>query len=136
MLPQNRPGDADVGTADDHPVDMAADAPVGGDEAELLAVAAMGAQVEAGGAQPADRQGLELVAGIEDAERAAVEALAGIHRRTGELVDQFAGTRLTPAQVVLCMIDLKLTRLARDPKHQDSMLDIAGYAAVLHEVTK
>ena len=33
------------------------------------------------------------------------------------------------------MIDLKLTRLARDPRHQDSILDIAGYAAVLHEVT-
>ena len=46
------------------------------------------------------------------------------------------GTPITPAQVALCMIDLKLTRLARDPKHQDSILDIAGYAAVLHEVTK
>ena len=46
------------------------------------------------------------------------------------------GHPVTPAEVVLCMIDLKLTRLARDPRHQDSMLDIAGYAAVLHEVTK
>ena len=46
------------------------------------------------------------------------------------------GHTVTPAQVVLCMIDLKLTRLARDPKHQDSILDIAGYAAVLHEVTQ
>ena len=46
------------------------------------------------------------------------------------------GRPVTPAEVVLCMIDLKLTRLARDPRHQDSMLDIAGYAAVLHEVTK
>ena len=46
------------------------------------------------------------------------------------------GHPVTPAQVVLCMIDLKLTRLARDPRHQDSILDIAGYAAVLHEVTK
>ncbi len=46
------------------------------------------------------------------------------------------GHPVTAAEVVLCMIDLKLTRLARDPRHQDSMLDIAGYAAVLHEVTK
>ena len=46
------------------------------------------------------------------------------------------GHPVTPAEVVLCMIDLKLTRLARDPGHQDSILDIAGYAAVLHEVTK
>ena len=46
------------------------------------------------------------------------------------------GHPVTPAEVVLCMIDLKLTRLARDPRHQDSILDIAGYAAVLHEVAK
>ena len=46
------------------------------------------------------------------------------------------GHPVTPAEVVLCMIDLKLTRLTRDPRHQDSILDIAGYAAVLHEVTK
>ena len=45
------------------------------------------------------------------------------------------GHPVTPAEVVLCMIDLKLTRLAHDPRHQDSILDIAGYAAVLHEVT-
>jgi hypothetical protein len=46
------------------------------------------------------------------------------------------GHSVTPAQVVLCMMDLKLTRLGRDPKHQDSILDVAGYAAVLHEVTR
>ncbi len=46
------------------------------------------------------------------------------------------GHPVTPAQAVMCLIDLKLTRLAHDPRHQDSILDIAGYAAVLHEVTK
>jgi hypothetical protein len=61
VLPQDRPGDADIGTADDDAVNVAPDAAVGGDKAELLAVAAMGAQVEARGAQPAYRQGLELV---------------------------------------------------------------------------
>ena len=44
------------------------------------------------------------------------------------------GHPVTAAQVVLCMIDVKLTRLTRDPKHQDSALDVAGYAALLHEV--
>ena len=43
---------------------------------------------------------------------------------------------VTPAQAVMCLIDLKLTRLAHDPKHQDSILDIAGYAAVLHELSR
>jgi hypothetical protein len=43
---------------------------------------------------------------------------------------------VTPAQVALCLIDLKLARLARDPRHVDSILDVAGYAAVLAEVTR
>ena len=46
------------------------------------------------------------------------------------------GRTVTPAEVVLCLIDLKLARLARDPKHQDSVLDVAGYAAVLQEVAQ
>jgi hypothetical protein len=45
------------------------------------------------------------------------------------------GHAVTPAQVVLCMIDLKLTRLRHDPTHQDSVLDVIGYAALLPEVT-
>lgn len=44
------------------------------------------------------------------------------------------GTTVTPAQVALCMIDLKLTRLAYDPGHIDSMVDIIGYAALLREI--
>ena len=39
------------------------------------------------------------------------------------------GTRVSPAQVVLCLIDLKMARLAHDPRHFDSIADVAGYAA-------
>lgn len=46
------------------------------------------------------------------------------------------GHPVAPAQVVLCLIDLKITRLAHDPEHQDSIRDIAGYAAVLQEVVR
>ena len=46
------------------------------------------------------------------------------------------GHTVTPAQVVICLIDLKLARLGHNPKHQDSIVDVAGYAAVLHEVTR
>ena len=45
------------------------------------------------------------------------------------------GRSVTPAEVVLCLIDLKLVRLAHDPKHLDSAVDVAGYAALLPEVT-
>lgn len=46
------------------------------------------------------------------------------------------GSRVTPAQVVLCMLDLKLVRLAHDPLHRDSATDVIGYAALLPEVTR
>lgn len=46
------------------------------------------------------------------------------------------GRPVTPAQVVLCLIDLKLARLAHDPAHLDSLRDVAGYSAVLREVVR
>ena len=44
------------------------------------------------------------------------------------------GIPVSPAKAALCLIDLKLARLAHDPAHADSINDIAGYAAVLREV--
>lgn len=46
------------------------------------------------------------------------------------------GRPVTPAQVALCLIDLKVARLTRDPAHLDSNVDLAGYAAVLREVAR
>lgn len=44
------------------------------------------------------------------------------------------GVPVTAAQVVRCMIDLKLARLAHDPSYRDGPIDIIGYAALLAEV--
>ena len=46
------------------------------------------------------------------------------------------GRRVTPAEVVLCMIDLKLARLQNDSAHRDSITDVVGYAALLPEVSE
>jgi len=46
------------------------------------------------------------------------------------------GIDVSPAQVALCLIDLKLARLSHDPSHLDSIVDVAGYAACLREVTR
>jgi hypothetical protein len=35
--------------------------------------------------------------------------------------------------MMLCLIDLKVARLAHDPRHLDSIMDIAGYAGCLAE---
>jgi hypothetical protein len=46
------------------------------------------------------------------------------------------GVEVTAAKAVLCLLDVKMARLARDPKHLDSIVDIAGYAAVLRELVR
>ena len=43
------------------------------------------------------------------------------------------GTPVTAAEVAQCMIMVKVARLLQSPNHVDSVLDIAGYAAVLRE---
>ena len=79
-----------------------------------------------------------------------LEHTAGVvnrrRREYGEPAELFAdvamrwsltlSTEVSPAQVALCLIDLKLARLAHDPKHLDSIVDVAGYAACLHEVSQ
>lgn len=44
------------------------------------------------------------------------------------------GVTVSPAQVVLCLIDLKLARLSSDPTHFDSIVDVAGYASLLADL--
>ena len=34
------------------------------------------------------------------------------------------------------MIDLKMVRLAHDPSHRDSLVDVIGYAALMTEVQR
>ena len=72
-----------------------------------------------------------------------VEHRERIYGRRGAAFEHIAarwslvlGIEVTPAQVALCLIDLKLARLTRDPSHLDSIVDVAGYAACLREVTR
>jgi hypothetical protein len=44
------------------------------------------------------------------------------------------GAKVTPAQVIVCLLDLKVGRLAHDPTHRDSLVDLIGYSVVLHEL--
>ena len=46
------------------------------------------------------------------------------------------GRPVSAAQVILCMIDLKLVRLAHDPAHEDSIIDVIGYAALFPEARR
>ena len=53
--------------------------------------------------------------------------------RTAQLWSIVLGVPITPVQVALCLIQLKVARLLVTPNHDDSAVDIAGYAAVLCE---
>jgi hypothetical protein len=103
------------------------------------------AKVSAG--TPAVRAGVRFA--VHESPKLLEHAAGLVNRRRreyGEPIDLFEqvaqrwtltlGSKVSPAQVVLCLIDLKLARLARDPKHLDSQVDVAGYSAVLREVSR
>lgn len=56
--------------------------------------------------------------------------------RVAQVWSAILGFTVTAEQVVRCMIGLKTIRLSETPHHEDSILDIAGYAWVLDEVRK
>ena len=78
------------------------------------------------------RQAAAVVANRRDIYGDPVTSMTAVARRWSITLDQ----PITPAQVALCLIDLKLARLAHQPDHLDSMIDVAGYAAVLLEVSQ
>jgi len=77
------------------------------------------------------KQAAAIVSNRRDTYGDPAVSMATIAKRWSITLDQ----PITPSQVALCLIDLKLARLAHDPQHLDSMIDIAGYAAVLKEVS-
>jgi Domain of unknown function (DUF6378) len=93
-----------------------------------------------------------VLCGISNMSRAEalLEHAAGVvtwrRREYGEPIDLFEqvaqrwsltlGTKISPAQVALCLIDLKIARLTHDSRHLDSIADIAGYAGCLAEVAQ
>ena len=79
---------------------------------------------------------LEHAAGLVTRRRREYGEPADLFEKIAQRWSLTLGTEVSPAQVVLCLLDLKIARLARDPKHLDSVVDVAGYAAVLWEVRR
>ena len=59
---------------------------------------------------------------------------AALFERVATRWSQVLRIEITPAQVIVCLVDLKVARLTHDPRHLDSITDIAGYAGCLAEV--
>jgi Domain of unknown function (DUF6378) len=81
------------------------------------------------------QQLLEQAARIVRDRRHAYGQPTDLFERVAVRWSQVLGTKVTPAQIVMCLIDLKVARLTHDPKHLDSITDVAGYAGCLAELT-
>jgi hypothetical protein len=77
---------------------------------------------------------LEHTAGLVTRRRRDYGEPVDLFERVAVRWSQVLGTNVTPAQVIVCLIDLKVVRLTHDPRHFDSITDIAGYAGCLAEV--
>jgi hypothetical protein len=79
---------------------------------------------------------LEHAAGVVARRRREYGEPADLFRDIAKRWSLVLGVEVSPAQAVLCLLDVKMARLARDPRHLDSQVDVAGYAAVLREVSR
>ena len=77
---------------------------------------------------------LEHAAGLVTRRRRQYGTPVDLFERVAVRWSQVLGTKVTPAQVIVCLVDLKVARLSHDPRHLDSITDIAGYAGILAEV--
>ena len=78
---------------------------------------------------------LEQAAGVVTRRREYGEP-ANVFDAVAKRWSSVFGTDITAAQVVIALLNVKLVRLSRNPKHVNSVVDVAGYAAVLREVTR
>ena len=56
------------------------------------------------------------------------------HERISELWTGYLGDYISPMQVSMCMLLVKVSRLTETPNHQDSIKDLVGYAAIYNEL--
>lgn len=56
--------------------------------------------------------------------------------RIGKLWEQVLGIPVTPEQVALCLVQLKVSRAVSSPMQRDSWVDIAGYAGCWELIQK
>ena len=56
------------------------------------------------------------------------------HQRIAVLWQVVLGTEISPAEVAICMALVKIARLVQTPDHEDSYIDLVGYAAIAGEV--
>ena len=79
---------------------------------------------------------LRHAAGVVDKRRDEYGEPEDLFENIAARWSQVLGIRVTPEQVALCLMDLKMARLAHNPRHLDSLVDVLGYGACLREITR
>lgn len=59
-----------------------------------------------------------------------------LHERIAHVWSSILGHHVTPEQVALCMAGTKIARLSLNPKHEDSITDLAGYARTYQRIVE
>jgi len=58
------------------------------------------------------------------------------HRRISELWSGYLDTYISPEQVAMCMLLVKVARLSQSSDHEDSLTDLLGYGIIFHKIVK
>jgi hypothetical protein len=58
------------------------------------------------------------------------------HRRISELWSGYLDTYISPEQVAMCMLLVKVARLSQSSDHEDSLTDLLGYGIIYHKIVK
>jgi hypothetical protein len=56
------------------------------------------------------------------------------HQRIAAIWSVILGVEVTPSQVALCMVGVKISRIIQTPDHLDSFIDGAAYLAIAGEI--
>jgi hypothetical protein len=79
---------------------------------------------------------LELADEIVRDRRAAYGSPDANYHRLSGLWSAVLETDVSALETVLCCVQMKVARLVNDPLHEDSWVDIAGYAAIGFEISQ
>ena len=58
------------------------------------------------------------------------------HRRISELWSGYVDTYISPEQVAMCMLLVKVARLSQTSNHDDSLRDLLGYGIIYHQIVR
>jgi hypothetical protein len=58
------------------------------------------------------------------------------HRRISELWSGYLDTYISPEQVAMCMLLVKVSRLSQTSNHDDSLRDLLGYGIIFHKIVR